>query len=295
MGFRLLAIAALFLSGCSSLMYQPYERLIMTPDMAGIIYEPVDFTASDGTKLKGWFIPAQKLTPPLKEGILEGAKSVKMKTSRATVVHFHGNGENRSTHYATLIWLIEHGYNLFTIDYRGYGGSEGKAEPEGVYRDGMAAIRWAKEHAPRGTDKKDLVMYGQSLGGAIMARCFEDVVDRSRIKAVVLESTFYSYQKIAADVLSRSWITWIFQPLGYALISDVTSPEKSYASISPIPLLVIHGEKDNVVPFRFGQEIFRRAQEPKTFWDIPRARHLNVYAVEQTRYQSELLKYFDAL
>ncbi len=280
-----------FSMGCSSLLYQPYPKLLFDPKLAGIQYESVSFKTSDGLTLQGWFFPAQKLTPSLASGFWDNAKSVKTPNARGTIIHFHGNGENRSTHFGTLAWVLEHGYNLFTFDYRGYADSEGSASPTGVYKDGMAAIRWVKKNAPRGTDERDLIFYGQSLGGAILARCFEDVVDRSRARAVVIESSFDSYQRIAADVLSRSWLTWIFQPLGYAFVSDETSPEDSFAKISPTPLLVIHGRSDQVVPYRFGERIFSLAQEPKSFIEIPRGRHLNTYAVESGRYQGELVKY----
>lgn len=296
MRFTLLATAVLFLlPGCTSFVYQPMNRLLFDPKLAGLIYEDIDFQSSDGLHLKGWFFPAQKLKPSLATGFWDNAKSVKTERARGTVVHFHGNGENRSSHFGTLAWILEYGYNLFIFDYRGYDGSEGTPEPSGVYRDGMAAIRWAKEHAPRGTDQQDLILYGQSMGGAVLGRCYEDVVDRSRVRAVVIESSFTSYQAIAADVLSRWWLSWPFQFLGYAFISDVTSPENSYAQISPTPLLVMHGRLDQVVPYRFGEKIFASAHEPKTFWEIPRGRHLNTYAVEQGRFQGELAKFLDDL
>ena len=103
--------------------------------------------------------------------------------------------------------MTDEGYDLFSFDYRGYGISEGQPSQEGVNQDALAAI-----HYVAGQTKQKLILYGQSLGGAILLRSLDDVpaADRARIKAVVIESSFYSYHAIARDVLLGTGLLFCF-------------------------------------------------------------------------------------
>ena len=289
--FLLILMASPLFGGCSGLIYQPSSRLLVDPKQLGLKYEEVHFPTSDGVTLAGWFFPARLSTSEHLKG---------------TIIQFHGNAENRSTHFLSLIWVIDEGYNLFTFDYRGYDGSEGTPSQEGTYRDGMAAIRYVKQNnaalnVPNLKENNaalnvpDLILYGQSLGGAILARCFEDVKDRSRVLSVVLDGSFYSYQAIARDVLSRSIITWPFQWLANAWVSDQYSPEKSFKKISPTPVLVIHGDSDPVIPVKFGETVFQLLGEPKTFFKVDRGKHLDTFQIDQQRYRKKVLEYWDKL
>jgi fermentation-respiration switch protein FrsA (DUF1100 family) len=94
-------------------------------------------------------------------------------------------------------------------------------------------------------------------------------------------------------VLSRSWLTWLFQPLANLLVSNAYSPEQAIARISPLPLLVIHGDADTVVPFRFGERIYELALEPKTFLRIPGGRHIDGMLRENGRYRPKLIEFLD--
>src|SRR5262245_39943051 len=91
---------------CSHVFYQPSPKQYVNPAQFKLKYENLSFQSADGTKLNGWFFPA------------------KTKKPKGTIVQFHGNAQNISTHFFSLIWLIEEGYNFFTFDYRGYGKSE---------------------------------------------------------------------------------------------------------------------------------------------------------------------------
>lgn len=268
-------------SGCTRLIYHPTEYMYYPhPEKLDGIREEVTFAASDGTKLAGWFLKAR-----------QGGH-------RGAIVQFHGNAENMTSHFASLLWVIDEGYDLFVFDYRGYGISEGKPNPEGVNQDALAAIRYllARESASEDGDH-GLVLYGQSLGGAILLRAFDDVTpeERHHVRAVVIESSFYDYHAIARDLLSRSFITFLFQPLAYVLISDSYSPEESIPRVSPTPLLVLHGDKDRIVPAKFGQKIYDLAKEPKQFWLIPDAGHIQCLAVDGGRERPRFLEYLKSL
>ena len=152
----------------------------------------------------------------------------------------------------------------------------------------LAAISFVQKKVP-GSGQKDLILVGESLGGAVLARALEDVKDRSRIRRVVLDSTFFSYQNIARRRLSSFWLTWIFQPLAWVLVSDSYSPEKSLGKISPVPVLIIHGTADHVIPFDTGQHVYELAREPKTFWKIEGGEHIDAMGRENGKYRKMLI------
>ena len=117
----------LFLTGCvQSMFYYPDRVRYETPKALGLRYEAVQFQSGDGTRLSGWFIPAADRQSP--------------KDAKGTVVHFHGNAQNMSSHWRFVAWLPAQDFNVFVFDYRGYGESEGKPEPKGVFEDSNAAL-----------------------------------------------------------------------------------------------------------------------------------------------------------
>jgi len=262
--------------GCSNLAYQPSRQQFGYPERAKIHYEKVDFKSRDGTSLTGWLFPA--VTPFGKE-------------PTPTVIQFHGNAENMTSHFYSLYWLIEAGFNVFTFDYRGYGRSTGSPSPEGVNLDVLAAIDFIRSRIPASKGARDLVLYGQSLGGAGIARDFLDLEDRTRLSAVIIEGSFHSYREVGQDILTRTWITFPFQHLPYLLMSKRFSPEDSISRISPIPLLVIHGDKDRVIPPRFGKRIFELAGAPKEFWLVEGGQHLDSMFRNQGEYRVRLVEW----
>ena len=279
-GFRLLGASFAFAAlgaGCSSLAYQPTHHVYADPKKGGYDYEQVEFSSTDGTKLTGWFFPAR-----LEPG---------QKAPRGTFVQFHGNGQNMTAHFASLFWAADAGYNFFTFDYRGYGASEGSPSQEGVYHDALAAIAYVQKRVPAVAGAApDLVFYGQSLGGAVLMRAYPDLVDKTRVKYVVIDSSFPSYRSAARDILSRHWLTFIFQPLGWLVMSDAYAPEDWIEKISPTPLLVIHGDKDQVIPLKFGQKVFALAKEPKTFWLVHNGEHIDSMVRHRGRYREKLIE-----
>ena len=100
-------------AGCGSLFYQPArERVFFDPDRLGVFPEEVWTTAEDGVKIHSWYLDADPVAKP-----------------KAIVLFFHGNAENLTSHYSTLLWLLPHGIDFWIMDYRGYGQSEGRPTP----------------------------------------------------------------------------------------------------------------------------------------------------------------------
>jgi fermentation-respiration switch protein FrsA (DUF1100 family) len=272
------------LSGCSSLAYQPSNTIYADPSRANVRFESLDFQSKDGTRLHGWFFPVS---------------SAWKGPAKGTIIQFHGNAENMTSHFASLFWVIDAGYNFFTFDYRGYGGSDGSPSQKGLNEDANAAVEFIAKKVARTGSSKDLVLYGQSLGGAVLMRAYRDIraneALHDRVRALVIESSFYSYKAIGRSLLARTWLTFLFQPLAYVLVSDEFSPEDDIAKISPTPLLVIHGQEDPVIPFSFGENIFKRAKEPKTFWKIEQGHHIDTMSRHQGAYREKLIQFLDSL
>lgn len=264
----LLALLPGFIAtGCSSFYYYPVKNFkIYEPNKLGLQPQDIYFKDEAGRKLHGWYFESKK-TP-----------------ATGTFVFFHGNAENITSHFVSLSWLPEAGYNYFVFDYPGYGLSEGEPYPESTIQSGRAAIRWVHENK----DQRPLVIFAHSLGGIIGMRSVLDVKNEIPLKAVIIDASFLSYKTIARKKLSNRWFLMPLQGLTYLVLSDEYAPKK-ISDISPIPFLVIHGQKDQVVEPEFGEEIFNKAGEPKDIWRIPNGVHGNTFFVDDKKYQTKLL------
>ena len=255
---RLLLIVMLSagLLGCNGMFFFPYRGQVLSPEQLGLKYEDVYFPASDGTRLHAWLLPA--------EGKAHG-----------TILFLHGNAENISTHIMSVRWLPAQGFNVFLLDYRGYGASEGEPSVEGVQEDVNAAMRTLLSRPDVNPDR--LVVFGQSLGGSIAVYNVAHSPYRQHIRALAVESAFTSYRAIAREKLAAFWLTWPLQyPLSWT-VSDAYSPSDAVADVSPIPLLVIHGDRDAIVPLHHGQRLYELAREPKQLWVVSGGGHIQAF------------------
>jgi fermentation-respiration switch protein FrsA (DUF1100 family) len=246
-------IASLAVSACTAVFFQPHRFQVLTPDKLGLAYQEVRFRTRDGLELLGWFLPAK--------GPAVG-----------TVLQLHGNAENMSTHFTSLAWMPARGFNLFVFDYSGYGASEGTPSLDGVQLDIDAALETLLTRDD--IDKNRIVIYGQSLGGALAAYYVQHSQRRDHVRALILESAFSDYVDVAKEKFTDHWFTWPFQWIPDLSVDDRYSPLPGMASISPIPLLVLHGDRDRTVPMHHGQRLYEAAREPKQLWIVPGAGHI---------------------
>ncbi len=273
--FNLIIFLSIALFGaCSHLMYYPSKLQFTDVNKLSVKPEDVFFESEDGVKLHGWYF-----------------RNTNKKTPKAILVFFHGNAENITTHFGSLYWILEHNYDYFIFDYRGYGKSEGSPSPKGTFYDGKAAVR--KMYSLY----KDvpIVIFGQSIGGAVALRVAENLKNEIPYKMVVVDSTFHSYQAEARSVLSKSFITWLFQPLAWVLISDQYAPEDYIANISPRPLLVMHGTSDSVVKLWLGEKVYELAKEPKEFWKIEGGQHIDSFWAHNLMYRKKFIEKLESI
>ena len=260
----------LLLSGCSTVLFYPERELRLTPDLIGLDYRSVQFEGQDGTDLHGWLLPANG-------------------PAKGTVVFFHGNAQNISTHIASVFWLPDEGYNVFLFDYRGFGRSGGRARLGGINRDGVAALQ-AVRRLPE-VDPTRLLILGQSIGGN-MATYAVTHGNRNGIRAVVLDSTFASYRQITREKLASLILTWPLQyPLSW-LMPDRYSAGRLIDQIAPTPLLILHGTADTAVPLHHGQRLFKLAHDPKQLRVVSGARHIEALANPAFDERAPLLDFF---
>ncbi|MDP3543887.1 MAG: alpha/beta hydrolase [Elusimicrobiota bacterium] len=270
---RLILLTAIVLSGCTNIFLQPDQVHRYLPTREEGNWQEARFKSADGTELLGIWFNARK-TP-----------------SKGVIVHFHGNGENMTSHYLFVYWLAGEGYDVFTFDYRGYGGSGGKKSLNGSVEDSAAALRLARGRA--GGSRERLIVLGQSLGGALALAAL-DRDGGEGVRGVILDSTFASYRETARLKLGSVWPTWLFQyPLSTLLISDRWAPKRLIARRKPVPLLVLHAVNDPVVPYAQGRKLFDLAPGPKEFWKLDSAGHTEALYARASRYRPPLLAWLD--
>lgn len=206
-------------------------------------------TTEDGVKLHGWFAPAE--------------------SAKATLVLSHGNGGNISYRYLLMRSLLRHRFNVMMYDYRGYGRSEGRPSEDGVYKDGRAFFDYAVT-LPE-VDPKRIILWGTSLGGAVAT----DVATQRPVAGLILESTFTSAKDVAHTL-------YPFLPVGLFMHSKFNTIDK--IKRLHLPLLVMHGSLDEILPIGLGRRLFAAANDPKEFYEIPVARHNDTFFVGGEEY-----------
>jgi fermentation-respiration switch protein FrsA (DUF1100 family) len=262
---------AVVLSGCTSVFLQPDRMLHLSPDKVGVKWEEAHFVSDDGVALTGLWFPSTHMP------------------AKGVVIQFHGNGENMTSHFLTAYWLALEGWDVLAFDYRGYGASAGEKSIPGAVRDGAAALAFARTKAPG----LPLVVLGQSLGGALAVASL-DRDGGEGLRALVLDSTFSSYRRIARQKLSQVWLTWPLQwPLSF-LISDRYAPDRLIAKRRPVPLLMLHAKDDPVVPFAEGKRLYDLASGPKEFWEVPGSGHTEAFGARGAEFRPRLLRFLDA-
>ena len=242
----------LFIVGCTGVFFQPSKDRVLDPGRIGISYE--EFVLKDGEEpnLVFW-----KLIPP--------------KEPKGTLLFFHGNAENMSTHLRSIAWLSAEGYEIYTLDYRGYGGSEGEAEVDGVHADALRALKFVMKEKPKG-----IVLYGQSLGASLALWSAAQPEVAKYPLLVIAESPFSSYREIVQEKVGSFWLLYPFQKLFGYLVRDDYSAIKFIQKISS-RVVLIHGESDRTGSIHHSEILCKARGERCEFWRVPGADHLGVF------------------
>ena len=213
-------------------IFHPSPEMEVTPKELKLPYEEKCLETPDGLKMKAW-----RIGPP-------------KNTAKPTVLVFHGNGGNMS-HFSQWEALASLGLTVMTVDYPGYGESEGKPSEERTYQAAEALWQWA---AALGTPPETTIFYGFSLGGAVAAQ----LAVRHPPAALILDSTFTRLRDVPSARLPA------LAPVVHLILGDAFDTQSRLALIR-CPLLVIHSRNDDVIPFQLGEKLFAMYLHRKTF------------------------------
>ena len=224
--------------------------------LSGLPLEEVCFGTKDGVGLYGWYVEAP--------------------TRQAVLLWCHGNAGNISHRLENVIELHRRGLSLLIFDYRGYGRSEGRPSEEGLYQDGLAAYDYLKDQ--RHVPQEELVMFGRSLGAAVAG----EIARNRPCAGLILETPFPSVEAAAHAFYGGL-------PL-HQLVKARFDLGKRLKEVR-VPVLVLHGDRDTIIPFALGEAVYEAANEPKRFYRIPGADHNDTYVVGGEPYFQELLRF----
>jgi hypothetical protein len=219
------------------LLYFPDVTRPELGDLAALGVREITLKTADGLSLLSWFLAPREGHP--------------------VIAYFHGNGGHIGYRAERLRWFARNGYGVLMAEYRGYGGNPGTPSEAGLIADGAAALDFL---GAEGTTPNRVVIYGESLGSGVAV----PLAAGRNVASLILEAPFTSVAEVAQH-------HYPFIPAS-ALVRDRFD---SLAKIGQVtaPILVLHGERDRVVPLRFGRALFDAAPEPKELWLAREAGH----------------------
>ena len=261
LGVYALLVAFLYMRQESMIFYpdMPGRQLTATPGDLGLMYEDVIFTTDDEIDLHGWFVAADE---PV-----------------GTLLFFHGNAGNISHRLESIFIFNSLRLNVFIIDYRGYGRSQGKISETGTYLDARAA--WSHLTEDRGIDADSIIIFGRSLGSAI-ATWLASQYDGA---GLIIESGFSSVPSMAQRIYPFLPVKWLTR-FRYDTASNVRRVNS--------PVLVIHSKTDRVIPYEEAQLVFESARsDRRSFLEI-QGSHNDGFLVSRDSYVAGLQSFLDS-
>ena len=210
-----------------NLMYHPEENNY-SGDKLEVEVEKVKILTSDGINLQGWFHK-------------KDLKRFK------TIIYFHGNAGKLENRIHKLNHFKDMDVNFLIIAWRGFSGNKGKPSEKGLYIDANSAIKWLKK---LGLKEKDIILYGESLGTGVAT----EIAQSNNYAGLILETPFTSMIEAAKNF-------YPYIPVSL-LLKDKYDNQNKIKNINT-PVLVMHGEVDQIVPFWMGKKIYEIANQPK--------------------------------
>lgn len=225
-------------------------------DTKQFMVEPEEhwLTTSDGVKLHAWLFCATNANAPL-------------------MIWFHGNAGNLTDRADMAVEFAKRGISVFVFDYRGFGRSEGKASESGVYRDALAAHDYAKPLA-----RGPIILYGESIGGPYAAYVAKE---RKGARAVIIENSFPSLLALGNA---------FYRPLPLGLSAPFALRTAKWLNEANAPVLVMHGTRDQVIPYFLGKQLYDELRVPKEMLTA-NAGHCEIPLFEAKRYYETVVRF----
>jgi hypothetical protein len=236
----LLILAFLFIFQ-RSLMYHPDENNYFG-DKLEFDIQKVKIKTKDNIEILGWF----------------HNKNLK---DYKTILYFHGNAGQLENRIHKLNHFKNMNVNFLIIAWRGFSGNDGNPSEKGLYTDGESAIKWLQN---KGIEEENIILYGESLGTGIAIQ----IAQNKNFAGLVLETPFTSMVEAAKNF-------YPYIPVGL-ILKDKYKNDKKIKNVN-IPVLVMHGEADQIVPFWMGKKVFNLANEPKYLYFTKTDDHMMEY------------------
>ena len=224
-----------------NLMYHPQENNYFG-DKLEVEIEKVNITTIDNINLLGWF-------------------HKKDLNKFKTIIYFHGNAGTLDNRIHKLNHFKNMKVNFLIIAWRGFSGNQGSPSEKGLYIDGQSAVNWILK---QGVLEENIILYGESLGTGIAT----EIAQHKSFAGIILETPFTSMINAAKEF-------YPYIPVNL-LLKDKYENFKKIKNINS-PILIMHGEKDTIVPFSMGEKMYQLANEPKYFYFTKHDDHMMVY------------------
>ncbi len=221
-----------------NLLYLPSENNYLD-DKINFQYEEYFIEVEDNIKLKSWLIK-------------KDLKKYK------TLLFFHGNAGNLFNRTYKLNRFNELDLNILIISWRSFSGNPGEPTELNLYEDARKAVKWLNE---KDVKSENIILYGESLGTGVAV----EIAQSNKFNSIILESPYTSMEKAAK-------IYYPYLPIKL-LLKDKYNSEKKIKNIN-IPILIMHGKKDQIIPFHMGKKLFETANLPKEFLSIDDDDHM---------------------
>jgi len=261
----------LTLNACTSWFFYPQRPHIQTPANLGFQYQDIYLNTPDDERIHAWLIEP-KLAPD--------------ETPAGTVYFLHGNAQNISWHIFSTPWLLQAGYRVFAIDYRGYGASTGVPNIPEVYQDIDAGFEWLQANLQQSADHSSpqppLILFGQSLGASLSLNWLGRTPEaQSAFSHVLVESGFSRFDTVAKEVASNHWLTWLFQYPAKWFLADEDDPADAIAELT-MPIMIVHSTDDSVVNFSHAL-VLQEAGGPNTQLTTATGSHISAFGDANTQ------------
>ena len=247
----IMILSTFFMSGCNSLInkmtFYP-DRDVLPAEQLPADVQEVYFETGDGIKIQAYYL--------------------KKPSSRKILIYFHGNAGNISHRLTDLVKIHSFNINVLGISYRGYGKSQGKPSEDGIYMDGNAALEYVTNVL--GYDPGSVVVLGRSIGATVAIHISQNI----NLGGLILVTPLTS----AKEHARATGLGWISSLAG----NSFNSIEKIGNVICPT--LVVHGNKDNVIPIEMGRKIFEKSITEKRFVEIEGAGHNDLSTIYRVMY-----------